>query len=130
MAKIQREYHIQKQVCQYLSLQYPDVIFLSDTVASVKLTAPQSIRNKSIQKDNFQIPDLIVLEPKGKYHGLLIELKVKRINYKNQPDKLMKNDHIQGQLESINKLMSKGYFASFAVGFDEAKKIIDDYMSL
>ena len=71
MPKNQLEFILQKQICQWLSIQYPDVLFLSDTVASVKLTMPQSIRNKSIQKNGFKTPDLIILCPNKDYYGLL-----------------------------------------------------------
>ena len=71
------EYELQKQVCVYLELQYKSAVFLSDTVANCKLTAMQATRNKAIQKQGFKTPDLIILEPRGDYHGLLIELKVK-----------------------------------------------------
>ena len=43
------EYDLQKTVCQYLEMQYPKVLFLSDTIASVKLTKQQAVRNKAIQ---------------------------------------------------------------------------------
>lgn len=41
--KQQPEYQLQVQVSRYLSVQYPSVLFLSDTVASLKLTYPQRI---------------------------------------------------------------------------------------
>ena len=42
--------------------------------------------------------------------------------------KASSKDHLKGQLESIEKLNAKGYKACFAVGFDETKQIIDDYL--
>ena len=74
--KKQPEFEIQKAICDYLELQYPKVLFLSDTIASIKLTIPQQVRNKSIQKEGFKCPDLLILEPRGKYAGLFIEIKV------------------------------------------------------
>ena len=73
--KQQPEFILQKQICQYLQLQYPSVLFVS-TGSSFKLTMPQAIRNKSIQKDGFHCPDLIILEPKRDFAGLFLELKV------------------------------------------------------
>lgn len=75
MAKQQLEYQLQKQVCQYLQAQYPQLLFLSDTIASCKLTQPQATRNKAIQKEGFKTPDLLILEPRGKFSGLFYRIK-------------------------------------------------------
>ena len=125
--KQQPEYILQCQVAQYLRIQYPNVLFLSDTVASIKLTIPQQLRNKKIQKDGFRCPDLLILEPLGGYSGLFIELKAKEIYKKN--GELLKNEHVEAQHRTLEELSLKGYHACFAVGFDQAKKIIDNYMN-
>lgn len=39
-----------------------------------------------------------------------------------------KTEHLKEQADVIYKLNQRGYIASFAVGFEEAKKIIDDYL--
>lgn len=122
------EYELQKQICTYLGLQYPKVDFLSDTVASVRLRIPQQLRNKAIQKDGFKCPDLLILEPRGGYHGLFIELKVTSPFKKN--GELKKDDHLEGQAETIQDLCDKRYMAGFSWGFEMTKKIIDDYMKL
>ncbi len=126
MRKQQPEYELQKQVCQYLELQYPDVLFLSDTGSGIKLTMPQAIRSKAIQKNNFKMPDLVIFEPRRGHHGLFIELKARRIH--TQTGSLLKNTHVEAQAESLIALLQKGYPAYFAVGFDEAKRIIDWYL--
>jgi hypothetical protein len=126
MAKQQLEYQLQKQVCAYLNAQYPNVMYLSDTIASCKLTILQAVRNKAIQKNDFKCPDLIILEPKGEYHGLMIELKIKSPFKKS--GEVLSNEHLIGQQHTITNLINKGYYATFATGFDEAKKIIDNYM--
>lgn len=123
------EYELQKQICKYLELQYRDVVFLSDTVANCKLTMVQAVRNKAIQKDGFKTPDLLILEPRGDYHGLFIELKVKS-PFKKCGKVLLSNEHLEGQQKSITHLLNKGYYACFSVGLDETKKIIDEYMRL
>lgn len=140
MAKNQHpEYHLQKQVCQYLELQYPDVLFLSDTVANITLTMGQRVRNKAIQKDGFACPDLLILEPMGEYHGLFIELKHESIFLKDgitlKKQSVIKNgvyqyDHLERQQKSITALLNKGYYCCFSVGFENTKQIIDSYMKL
>ncbi len=65
-----KEIKLQQQVSRYLKYQYPNVDFLSDTVANLKLTETQQKRNKSIQCQNFKCPDLLILEPNSTYNGL------------------------------------------------------------
>lgn len=121
------EYNLQKQLCQYLNFQYKDVLYLSDTVASVKLTKPQAIRNKAIQKRAFKCPDLIILQPNKYFNGLMLELKIESPFKK---DGSIKSDaHLIGQDESLKRLRKLGYWANFAWDFDMAKAIIDNYMS-
>lgn len=129
MPKKQLEYILQKQVCAYLNSNYPDVLFMSDTIASVKLTMQQAVRNKAIQKEGFKTPDLIIFEPKGKYHGLFIELKNKSPFKKNGVD-LLQNEHIQAQATTMEELLKKGYLCYFCWGLDTAIRIIDKYMKL
>ena len=126
MAKQQLEYQLQKQVCQYLRLQYPNVLFMSDSIAFCHLTMPQAVRNKAVQKEGFKCPDLVILEPRGGHNGLFIELKKESPYLKG--GNLSTNAHIQGQAKTIADLKAKGYWACFAWGFDMAKDIIDDYM--
>ena len=124
--KSQPEYTLQKQICQWLSKNHPDILFLSDTIASVKLTMPQAIRNKAIQKEGFKTPDLLIFEPRGNYKGLFIELKVKSPFKKN--GELLKCDHLEGQQKTINDLNEKGYFACFSWSFEMTIEIIENYL--
>lgn len=122
-----REYHLQKQICQWLEMQHPDVLFMSDTVANVRLTIPQAVRNKAIQKDGFKCPDLIIFEPAGVYRGLFIELKADTPYRKD--GKLKSSEHLRGQKATIEDLNERGYLALFSWGFDRTKEIIDNYLA-
>lgn len=122
------EYDLQVAVCRYLNYQYAHILFMSDTIASVKLTAPQAIRNKQIQKDSFKCPDIIIFEPRGQYHGLFIELK-KESPYKKNGE-LFANDHLQGQAKTMQDLTERGYKCYFAWSFEQAKSLIDSYLSI
>lgn len=122
------EYDLHKAVSRYLSLQYPDVLFLSDTIASVRLTGPQASRNAAIQKKGFKCPDIIILEPRKGYAGMLIELKVATPFKKDGEIKASDKDHLKGQLETITRLNAKGYFACFSWNFEMTKQLLDDYL--
>lgn len=120
------EFILQKAVCNFLNKHYPDVLYLSDTIANLKLTVPQKVRNKAIQKENFKCPDLLILEPNQKYKGLFIELKIKSPFKKN--GEIYLDEHLQGQQKSIDDLISKGYYACFKWDFEEIKALIHWYM--
>ena len=120
-----QEYILQKQVCQYLNLQYPKVMFLS-TGVSLEITKMQGNRHKAINKNGFKCPDLLILQPNKFFHGLFIELKIASPYLKN--GQLKKNDHIEGQNNSIEELKKLGYYACFAWEFESIKKLIDNYM--
>jgi hypothetical protein len=123
-----QEYHLQKAVCQYLNYQYPNVFYLSDTVASLSLTPAQQKRNKAIQKSGFHCPDLLILEPNSVYKGLFIELKITTPYKRNGEIKASQKDHLKNQLETILKLNEKGYKSFFAWDFETIKKEIDKYL--
>ena len=123
------EFELQKSVARYLSYQYPEVNFLSDTIASVKLTDRQAGRNKLVQKNGFKCPDLLVLEPRNGYCGLFIELKIETPFKKDGTIKASQKDHLKLQHECLLKLTSKCYKAEFSWSFDMTKKIIDEYLT-
>ena len=120
------EKSLHRAVCDYLRLQYPFVLFNSDLAGSMRLTIGQATSMKAL-RSNRGFPDLAIFEPRKQYHGLFIELKKegeKLYNAKGFPATF----HIFEQLEVLAKLEQRGYKAVFAVGFDQAKKIIDEYL--
>ena len=127
--KKQPEFELQKAICQYLSLQYPNILFLSDTIASLRLTPQQQVRNSAIQKKGFHCPDLIILQPNKYFFGLFIELKTETPFKLNGEIKASQNDHLKNQYNTIEKLNLMEYYAGFAWSFEQAKKIIDEYLS-
>lgn len=122
------EYDLQVAVCRYLSYQYPDVLFTSDTIANLKLTKAQASRNKKIQKNGFSTPDLLILEPRNRFSGLFIELKIDTPFKKDGEIKASKDNRLENQLKAINLLNKKGYFCCFSWSFDMTKQIIDNYL--
>lgn len=139
------ESELQTQVADYIRLRYPKVLFHSDFGSGIKLTMGQAIKQKRQNGGRRAWPDLFIAEPRapknnikaGKgtladilgisYCGLMIELKKEgtRLRKKNGD---YASDHIAEQAEVLAELDKRGYCACFAVGFDEAKKIIDEYL--
>lgn len=121
-----REYLIYRSIASYLCYVYPDVMFRFD-MAGLNLSKAQAGMNKAIQKLKGW-PDLMILESRGGYYGLFIEIKPEGTDlYKR--DGTPKTPHIAEQMECADKLRRKGYKAMFAVGFDEAQVIIDSYLT-
>lgn len=141
---------LQEQVADYLRLQYPDVLFHSDFGSGIKLTPGQAARQKRQNGGRRAWPDMFVAEPvwshscMGKHfrefkedpclmddylqgYGLFLELKKEgtRLKKKNGD---WATEHIAEQAEVLEKLRQRGYCAEFAVGFDGAKRIIDEYL--
>lgn len=122
-----KESDLQVQVADYLRLRYPDVLFHSDFGSGIKLTQGQAMKQKRQNGGRRGWPDLFVAEPKNGLHGLFIELKKAGTRLKKK-DGTWASSHLEEQNEVLNKLQKKGYAAYFAVGFEEAKDIIDDYL--
>jgi len=125
MRQLERSLHI--QVCDYIRLRYPDVIFRTD-VADLKLTMAQAARLKRMQGGRRAYPDLFLAEPRGGYAGLFIELKATDI-YKKDGN-LKANPHVAEQAKMLSALTQRGYRAVFAIGFEQAQAVIDEYMVL
>ena len=123
----QTEAQLHSQVCQYLKIQYPKIIFNTD-MAGIKLTIGQATKAKQLRSGN-GFPDIVIYEPKANYHCLFIELKSEgaKVFKKNGESA---TPHIQEQKDMIAKLNKKGYAAAMCIGFIKAKKVIDYYLNL
>ena len=121
---MKNETSLQIAICNYLKLQYPGVIFFSEP-SGLRVSIGQAVQLKKMRSQG-KLPDLFIAEAKGQFHGLFIEIKVDS-PYKKDGT-LKKNEHLELQDIMIDRLRLKGYQACFGVGFDDCKKIIDDYM--
>jgi len=121
------EAELQKQVAIYIRMQYPDVIFHSDFGSGVKLTPWQARMQKMQNGGRRAWPDMMIAEPMGNYHGLFIELKREGARLKKQNGEWA-SSHIAEQNIMLNELSNKGYKAEFAIGFEQALDLIDDYL--
>lgn len=134
-----REHDIYKMIADYLRYQYPTVIYRFDLAADLKLTMGQASKHKRLQRYR-GYPDLFIAEPdigktdgskrafKKIWFGLFIELKREGTRIFKKDGTLVSDAHIREQYDMLHDLRARGYAAEFACGFDEAKKLIDDYM--
>ena len=140
------ELELQAQVADYLRLQYPNVLFHSDFGSGIKLTPGQAMRQKRLQGGRRSWPDMFIAEPMARkidlskdspfdkaaklvmHAGLFIELKKAGTRIYRKDGRLVSDAHIREQYDMLEQLRQRGYMAEFACGFDEAKKIIDEYL--
>jgi|ERR1035437_1985728 hypothetical protein len=126
--KVQSEKELHSQVCQYLKIQYPKVLFNSDMAGAMKLTIGQATQISKL-RSNKGFPDIVIYEPRGEYNGMFLELKRGGESlFKKDGDYV--TDHIKEQHLCIALLASKGYYATFAIGWDEAREKIDFYLKI
>ena len=108
-----KEYQLQKAICKYLDLR--GVLYCGSMGGNYQPHVSVRMRaKKSGYKRGF--PDLFLYEPRGKFHGLAIELKVG------------KNRATKEQLWWRNELNEKGYVAEICTGIDETLEIINRYL--
>jgi hypothetical protein len=107
---------IQEAVINYINAQYPRLLYCA-SAGGVRTSMKQAVKMK---KTGYVkgFPDLFIYEPKGQWHGLAIEMKA------------AKGIVSQSQKEWWANLNNRNYMAFVCKGFDEAKKVIDDYMAL
>lgn len=97
-------------------------------MAGLNLSIAQAGMNKAIQCGK-GYPDLVILEKRGGYGCLFIELKpegTKLYKLKGEPV----NDHIQEQANYLIALDNRGYACAFGIGFEATVKIINNYLNL
>lgn len=137
------EHQMYEQIARYLQLHYPEVIYRFDLAADLKLTAGQAAKHKRLHPRR-GYPDLFIanrrydLENCVEYHGLFLELKKDgekllagnraKNRFLSIDGKEYKTEHLKEQADVIYELNQRGYEAEFAVGFEEAKQIIEDYL--
>lgn len=140
---IQHEEKVQKMVCHYLKLKLPSVIFRSDTSSGRWEYNKKKLHEKVAMHSSKDFPDLFIYEPRDVTHsdgstkhycGLAMELKKEGttviLKIGERKGKLSTDPHIQAQAAMLKKLIEKGYYANFAVGYDEAINMIDWYFGL
>lgn len=136
---IKKEENLHLKVCDYLRKNYPDVLFRTDFSSGMKMSPGQAAKHKKFQKSRAW-PDLFiaksgVVEFKEdgliahlRKNGIFLELKADGVKLYKKDGTLRKNKHIEEQAEILDKLNESGYYARFAVGYDEAIQIITDYL--
>lgn len=136
--RVDREHQLYGKIAGYLQENYPDVIYRFDIAADLKLTQGQAAKFRRLHPRR-GYPDLFIAKPKdglnmdaggnpNYYAGLYLELKAEGNSPFKKDGSLKKDQHLEEQQAMLEMLRYRGYKAVFATGFDEAKKIIDEYL--
>ena len=130
MRKTEENLHL--KICDYLRKNYPDVLFRTDFSSGMKMSPGQAAKHKKFQKSRAW-PDLFIAYSdcdgwEIKQSGLFLELKAEGTKLYKKNGEMVANKHYREQAEMLEKLRLNGYIAEFAVGYDEAIKIITDYL--
>lgn len=130
-----KESELQVLVADYIRVRYPDALFHSDFGSGIKLTPGQAMKQKRQNGGRRAWPDMFIAEPHLDTTilkisaGLFLELKKEGTRLKKKNGEWA-NDHIAEQALVLEELQKRGYIAEFAVGFDQAKEIIDNYLGV
>jgi cysteinyl-tRNA synthetase len=116
----QPEYKLSVQIATYINTRYPNVMYHFDVGSGERMSIGQAVKNKRLNKWR-GMPDLWIYEVRKNYHGLCIEIKATNPSL---------TEHVREQRDRIGKLIERGYFAEMCVGFEETKRLIDDYLTL
>lgn len=126
-SKPEYEYDTQVRIVDYLALRYPNLI-VQGSLGGIRLPIGNAVKAKKMgNKKDF--PDIFVAIPNDKYSGCLIELKREGTKLYRSNGKLVSNAHYVSQDELHKKLRAVGYYAEFAVGFQDAIQKIERYLS-
>lgn len=96
---------------------YPELKLLYHVPNGGKRNAAEAAHLKR-QGVKAGVPDLCLPVPRGKYHGLYIELKAKN----NQPT--------ETQIDWLKALAAQGFKTAVCWGFEAARSVIESYMRL
>lgn len=105
---------LQAQIVRWLAYQYPQALF-SGGFAGEKLSIQQAIRRHRMGYRK-GTPDVILLEPRAGYHGLMVEVK-------SEDGRLS-----PAQAEFLALADSRGYKTLVVYGFTEAQQAISAYL--
>jgi hypothetical protein len=122
-----KEEDMQMALAKYIMLKYPDVIFTAEA-SGVRTSYVQAAKMKMMRSNGSHL-DMIILEPRGLYAGCILELKHQDKTPFLLDGSISKSQHVQAQAAMMERLRKKGYYSSFAVGLDQALKLIDRYMN-
>lgn len=140
--KIYPEDKLREGLTKYIRHKYPNVFFFN-RLDQAKMSQARRNRFKA-EGIATGLPDFEIINPRGKYYGLAIELKAKgkgafsymrnkrclRIdNIDNMGLPTKEAQHLLDQAYNLHLYMLNGRLALFSEGLDQTIEIVDKYMA-
>lgn len=124
---IRTEWQEQLAFCKWLKMKYPEVRFRSDIQSAGKLTpAMQNI--KSIIDPFRGFPDITIYLKRGRFCGLMIEMKRLNSGLYLKDGSLSNSKHVQEQGKMHEFLRDNAWKVEFAEGMDGAIDLFENYL--
>lgn len=109
------EHDEQKALVQWLKWQHPGLLFSATPNGGHRHPATAArLKAEGVQPG---VPDLTIYEPRGRYHGLFIEMKRRRGGQLSPEQKVW-----------LAALEARDYRVAVCKGFEEAKATIEEYL--
>jgi hypothetical protein len=125
---MKKEESLHIAICRYLYGSHPEVIFNTD-LSGIRLTMGQASKVKWMRSSN-SFPDLFIIEKRGEWAGLFIELKSRDAKLLRKDGFLCSDPHLRDQNDMLNKLEDRGFLARFCQGYDQTVSFIEWYLSI
>ena len=126
------EFDVQKTLCQYAKLKYPNLLWRSD-MSGITLGKKVAIQYWTHLAKYRGFPDWVCYEPMPQcdFVGLQLELKIEGFDIATIIEKklhLSSSAHISEQWTMIQSLRERGWAAGFVVGSKSACSALDAYL--
>jgi hypothetical protein len=132
MRSVRSEEELTFQLAQYMRLKHPTVLYHFDFGAGTHLSMGQAAKQKRLNSRAW--PDLFIAKSTmfdgttNPCAGLFLELKRDGTRLKKR-DGSWANEHTAEQAAVLDQLRDEGYYAEFAVGYEEAVSYIERYLN-
>lgn len=126
--KVLAEKRLHKAICKYIKYQHPKAYFLSDP-SGLRMSIGMATELKATRSQHKQL-DIVILEPSGRYHGLIIEVKKDKSEVYKKDGNFKKDKHVKAQRESMEHLRSFGYKVEYVFSLNDAITLLDNYFAL
>lgn len=133
----------QQMFINWLRREFPHVIVFCDVIGEDLTDSGRMLAHA--MRTRRGIPDVTILFPSREFHGACFEfkktgtaiykrdgktLRKQSYRYKDRRGKVHVGDHLAEQAATLLELHKNGYFARFAVGLDNAKRLFRWYMEI
>lgn len=121
------EEYIQNEVCQYLRRFHPQVYYHVD-LAGIRVTSKYQRLIISRQQGPEGFPDIVIYERRGRYNGLVLEMK-RESPFKKRDGQLKSDEHLQAQDRWLKQFRSLDFDSDFYWSAESAIEKIAKYLS-